>query len=101
MVFLILKKWDMTVLFGSLFGCLIACLCFLLIGISVQKAMEKEPKQAQLYMQKTSMGRTLIMAVSVFVAIKVSFFNWVAAVIPLFFTRISISLIHLTKKKGE
>ena len=72
-----------------------------LIGISVQKAMEKEPKQAQLYLQKTSMGRTLIMAVSVFVAIKVSFFNWVAAVIPLFFTRISISLIHLTKKKGE
>ena len=48
MVFLILKKWDMTVLFGSLFGCLIACLCFLLIGISVQKAMKKEPKQAQL-----------------------------------------------------
>ena len=67
----------------------------------MQKAMEKEPKQAQLYMQKTSMGRTLIMAVSVFVAIKVPFLNWVAAVIPLFFTRISISLIHLTKKKGE
>ena len=67
----------------------------------MQKAMKKEPKQAQLYMQKTSMWRTLIMAVSVFVAIKVSFFNWVAAVIPLFFTRISISLIHITKKKGE
>ncbi len=101
MVFLVLKKWDMTVLLGSLFGCLVACLCFLLIGISVQKAMEKEPKRAQLYMQKTSMGRTLIMAASVFVAIKVSFINWVAVVVPLFFTRISISLIHLTKKKGE
>lgn len=58
MVFLILKKWDMTVLFGSLFGCLIACLCFLLIGISVQKARKMEPNRLTLY-AKISMGGTL------------------------------------------
>lgn len=98
-VFLVLGKWDYTVLLGSLFGWFIACLVFVLIGVSVQKAMQKDSHEAQNYMKLTYMGRMAVMAAGIFLAIKLSIFNWIAAILPLAFTRISIALLNLKKKE--
>lgn len=94
-VFLMLKKWDYTVLLGSLWGFVIACVFFYLICTSVTKALESEdPEIASKYMRATYIERMLVMAGGIIVALKVSVFNWIAAVIPLLFTRLSITLLH-------
>ncbi len=100
-VFVILGKWNISVLLGSLFGWLISAVCFVSMALSVRKAVLKEQKEAQLYMQKTYMGRNLLMAVGIVRAIKLPGVNWIAAVIPLFFTRISVTLLNIIKKKEE
>ena len=87
-------------LLGSLFGWLITVLNFVLLCISIQKAMDKEQKQAQVYMQSTYTGRMAILAIAIFIAMTVPFFNWIAMVISLIFTRISITLLNLKKKEG-
>lgn len=100
LIFYLLGYWDTTVLLGSLFGWLITVLNFVLLCISIQKAMDKEQKQAQVYMQSTYTGRMAILAVAIFIAMTVPFFNWIAMVISLIFTRISITLLNLKKKEG-
>lgn len=98
-VFLIIGKWELKVLYSSLLGWLVAAFCFLLIGISVQKAVGKTPNGARLHMQKSFIGRLRIRGVFVYLMLVNPVFNRIAAILPLFFTRISISLINL--KKGE
>ncbi|MEG1050037.1 MAG: ATP synthase subunit I, partial [Oscillospiraceae bacterium] len=53
LVFFFIGKWDYTVLLGSLLGYSVSLISFIFLGISIQKAMEKEQKQAQAYMQST------------------------------------------------
>jgi len=98
-VFTVLGKWDITVLLGSLTGLSVTCGWYLLIILSVAKAMEMEPKAAQLYMQKSALLRTGLLGVCIFIIIRVPFLNWVAGIIPLCYTRISIPIINM--KKGE
>ena len=45
-VFLIVQKWDYTVLLGNLLGIIAVVLNFLLMGITVQNAVLKEEKDA-------------------------------------------------------
>ena len=47
LVFLILSKWDITVLFGNLLGALAMILNFYFMGIGVQKALGKDEKDAR------------------------------------------------------
>lgn len=99
-VFFALQNWDYTVLLGSLFGYIVSVVNFLFLGISIQKAMDKEQKQAQTYMQSTYMGRMAFTAVMVVIAMNLPFFNWLSAAIPLVFTRISIMAMNFIKKGG-
>jgi len=46
-VFLIIGKWDYTVLLGNLLGYLAAVGNFFLLGLTVQSAVEKEEKEAK------------------------------------------------------
>ncbi|MEG2193071.1 MAG: ATP synthase subunit I [Oscillospiraceae bacterium] len=101
LVFVGLGKWDYTVLLGSLWGTFIASLCFVLIGISVQMAMMKDPKQAQNYMKTTYLGRLAVMGLGIFIAIKLEQLNWMAALLPLLFTRVSIAIVQLMVKKEK
>ncbi len=99
-VFFIIGFWGFDVLAGSLFGYAVSVINFLWLGLSVQKAMEKEQKQAQLYMQSTYTARMVLFAASFAIALIVPVFNWIAAVIPFIFTRISIMIINFTNKEG-
>ncbi|MEG2928083.1 MAG: ATP synthase subunit I [Oscillospiraceae bacterium] len=99
LVFFLIGKWDYTVLLGSLLGYSVSLISFIFLGISIQKAMEKEQKQAQAYMQSTYIGRMAFTVVMIVIAITVPAINWVSAVIPLVFTRISIMLMNFIKKE--
>ena len=60
-VFLILGFWDYTVLLGNLWGVFAAVLNFFLMGITVQKALNKEKKQAQSMVKASQAGRMFML----------------------------------------
>ena len=99
-VFLIIGKWDYTVLLGSLWGLLLACFFFYKICVSVPQILNMEnPNMASRFAVTSQTQRLFITAFGIFIAFKVSFINAMAAIIPLFFTRISIVIINLIYKE--
>lgn len=97
--FIVFGKWDITVLLGSLLGLLITTVFFYSICVSVPKALRYgDADMAQKSIKASRSVRTIVMAVGLFLAIKLPCFNMYAAMIPLVFTRVSIGLLNL---KGE
>ena len=97
-VFLILGKWDYTVLLGNLLGLIASVGNFLLLGITIQNALGKDEKDARDRMKVSQMLRTLLLFVVALVGYLLSVFNVVALVIPYLFPRIAIAVRPLLKK---
>ena len=91
-VFLVVQKWDLTVLWGNLLGGGTAVLNFFLMGLTVQKAINKDPKDAATMMRFSQTYRFLLMAGVAAVGALVPVFNVIAVIVPLFFPRIAIAL---------
>lgn len=109
-VFLIIGKWDYTVLLGNVLGGAVAVLNFLLMGITVQKAVEKSEKDAAAMMKTSQSMRSLLLFITVILGIALPFFNGIATVVPMFFPRIAIAIrpfldrkkaLEEVKKDGE
>ena len=99
-VFLVLSKWDYTVLLGNLLGGAFATLNFFLMGLTVQKALGKEEKEARNAIRVSQLYRNLLLVVVAVVAILVPCFHSVAAIVSLFFPRIAILLRPFFVRKG-
>lgn len=98
-VFLVIGKWDVTVLFGNLLSGAAAVLNFLFMGIGIQKAVEKEEKEAKNAIKLSQAYRLLFLViVAVLGAVLPCFHLW-ASLIPLLFPRIAIALRPLFDKK--
>jgi len=91
-VFLIIGKWDITVLFGNLLGGGLAVLNFFLMGLTVQKAVMLDEKEAKNSIKISQTYRTLLMIVVAALGVALSCFNTWAVIIPLFFPRIAIAV---------
>ncbi len=98
--FLLFGRWDISVLAGSALGFAVCVVYFVMLCMSVPRALESgDIDMAKRYVSRTRLSRLLVIGVGVFVAIKVSYFNTFAALIPiLFFNRLAITLI---RPKGE
>ncbi len=96
-VFLVFGMWNFGVLIGNLLSGFCACLNFLLMGITVQKALEKDSDDAKTTM-KFSQTLRMLMQFG-FAAVGVIFFNPIASIIPLFFPRIAVSFRPLMDKR--
>lgn len=94
-VFLIIGMWSYKVLLGNILGAAVAVANFLLMGITVQKAVLKEEKDASTLMKLSQTLRNMMLLIAAVLAIVLPFINPVAAIIPLFFPRIAITLIPL------
>lgn len=99
-VFLIIGKWDYTVITGNLLSWFFSVLNFFLMGITVQKAVLKDEKEAKNTIKVSQIYRTLLIVVVCVVGFSVPVFNTWAVVIPLFFTRIAVAFRGLCNK-GE
>lgn len=100
-VFLILSRWDYTVLLGNLLSGAVAVLNFFLMGITVSKAVLKEEKEAKNLMKLSQLYRTLMLFVVIVIGVLLPCFNVWAVIIPLFFVRIAIALRPvIDRKKG-
>ena len=100
-VFLIIRRWDYTVLLGNLLSGGAAVLNFFLMGRTVQSAVTKEKKDAENLMKLSQMLRYLMLIAVVAAAYLIKCFNLIAVVIPLLFPRIAISLRPLFDKKNR
>ena len=100
-VFLIINKWDYTVLLGNLLSGAVGVLNFFLMGLGVQKAVMQEEKEAKQTMKVSNLMRMFLIFVTVVVGVTVSVFNNWAVIIPLFFPRIAILLRPLFDKRKD
>ncbi|MBQ9428040.1 MAG: hypothetical protein IJU41_00700 [Clostridia bacterium] len=98
-VFLILGKWDFKVLFGNLLSGCAAVLNFFLLGLTVQRAVQKDEKEAKTVLRFSQTYRTIGLLICG--GVGVYFFNPVTALLPLFFPRIAILFRPILNKRGD
>ena len=92
LAFIVLKKWNITIVFGNLLGLLSALLNFFLMALTVQQAVKKEDeKEMKNYIKRSQMLRNLMLIVLIGSgALLDNYFNIVALLAPLLFPRIAI-----------
>lgn len=101
-VFLIIQKWDVTVLLGNILSISVSILNFLLMGITVQKAIKKEEKEAKSFMKLSMSLRTIFLIVAVALGVALPCFSTWTVIIPLFFPRIAMIFRPMFKRgKGN
>jgi len=98
-VFLIIRMWDYTVILGNLLGAAVNVLNFFLMALTVQKAVEKEEKEAKQTMKLSHSLRMLMLFIAALLGILLPCFNTAASIIPFFFKRIAIMFRELFRKK--
>jgi hypothetical protein len=98
-VFLILRKWNLPVLFGNLLGGGAAIGNFLLMGMTLTRALTMEQKKAKMTAIISQIGRYLLLALAMVLGFKLPFLNPWATLIPLLFPRFAIMLRAV--KSGE
>ena len=94
-VFLLLRKWDLSVLFGNIGGAAIAVGNFFLLALIATRTMEKalakgKPEEAAARVKSLATVRLLGCALLCVLLIAVFKTNLYATVIPLLFPRIGI-----------
>ncbi len=101
-VFLVCKKWDYTVLLGNLLSLVLTVSNFCFMGITVQKAVEKDETDARKLMKSSSSIRTALLFVGLAIGAALPVFNTIAVLVPVIFPRIAILFRPLIKdKKGS
>lgn len=100
-VFLVIGKWDYTVLLGNVLSGSAAVLNFFLMGITIQNALEKDEKGAKDSMKLSQTYRFLFLTIVIIIGAVLSCFNIWAVIIPMLFPRIAIAFRPLFDKKGS
>lgn len=98
-VFALFGAWNYTVLLGNLLSGTASVLNFLFMGITVQKAVTKEPDAAKSTMKVSQLYRMLFLLVVVIVGVVLPCFDRWSVILPLFFPRIAIAFHPLFEKK--
>ena len=94
-VFLLLRKWDLSVLFGNLGGAIVSIGNFFLMALIATRAMNRgvetgKPEEAAARVKATTMTRLLGCVLLCVLLIAVFKTNVYATLIPMLFPRIGI-----------
>ena len=98
-VFLVIGKWNYTVLTGNILSAAAGILNFFFMGITVQRAVEKDEKEARSIMKLSQTYRNLALLVVLAFGVGLPCFNTWAVVIPMVFPRITIMLKSFSNKE--
>ncbi len=98
-VFFIIQKWNYTVLLGNVLGVIAAVGNFFLMGLTVQRAVKLEEKEAKKLMKSSQALRNFGLFVIGMIGVLLSVFNTVAVLVPLFFPRFAILLKPFVDKE--
>lgn len=99
-VFLIIGKWDVTVILGNILGDVAVVLNFFLMGLTVQKAVEKEEKEAKSLIRTSQTARLFMMFLFVVIGVTAPIFNTWSSIIPLIFPRIAVAIKPIADKRS-
>ena len=97
-VFLIIGKWNYTVLLGNIYGLAVTVGNFFLMGLNVQTSLEKDPEDAKKQIKASQSLRLLMLFVCAIIGYIIPVFNILSVIIPYLFPRFAISLRPLFKK---
>lgn len=100
-VFIFLNKWNLYVLLGNILSYALAVLNFYVMGLTVQKAVSMDEKEARKLVKASQSLRNAAMLVVLAVGVVLPWFNTVSVIVPMFFPRIAISFRPLVKDKKE
>lgn len=100
-IFLVIGKWNYTVILGNLLSGVFAVLNFFLMGLSVQAAVGKDEKDAKTTIKASQSMRMFMLFCVAAVGVLLPCFHTLAVLIPLLFPRIAIALRPLFAKKLE
>lgn len=100
-LFTVFMGFRLDILIGVLFGCAFTSLNFFYLAFCVKKAVEKDEKAAKAYMSSTYTARILLLGVMLFIAAKVQFIYFWAAVIPIVFQRIAATVVPIIERRRE
>ena len=98
-VFLLLGRWDPSVLAGNAVGAAAAVGNYLLLGITVAKAVSGPADRAALRIRSSMTARLLAQGALCALAIGLLHTNVYATLLPLLFPRIGIAFRPLVDKK--
>lgn len=98
-VFLIIGKWDYTVLLGNILSAFAAIINFLLMGVTIQNALTKDEKDSKTTMKFSQIYRNLLMLLIMVIGVVFPCFNTWTVIIPIFFPRFAIAFRPLFDKK--
>ena len=98
-VFLITGMWNHTFIWGNILGYFASVGNFLLMGLTVQKALTMEEKDAKKLVQFSQSGRLFILLIVALIGKFIDIFNLIAVVIPFIFPRIAVMIRPLIKGK--
>lgn len=100
-VFLIIGRWDLPVLFGNLLGAGVGILNFFLMGLGLQKALDKDEKDAKATVAFSHTMRFFLLALVLILAAVLDWFNLLAVVISLIMPTAAVYMSAMvSKKKG-
>lgn len=96
-VYLIIGKWSMGVLYGSILGAGYSIVNFFCMGLTVQKmAANPDAKRAKLEFQFSYSVRQFAMFVVAAIGLLVPFIDGIAVIIPLLFPKFVILFMQIT-----
>lgn len=98
-VFLILGRWDYTVLLGNLLGGGAAVLNFFLMGLTIQHAMTLEESEMRARVKLSQTARMMMLMLVGVLGIVLPCFHAVAVVVPFLFPRIAIFVRGLINRE--
>lgn len=94
-------RFDLPVLYGGLLGCAVSILNFFIMSFSVEKSLEKPKTKAGSLMALSYFLRLTLIALAIVWAIKAPYFNYIAAIIPLIFIRLSVYIVTYFDNKSK
>ncbi len=100
-LFTVFLSLRIDILLGTLYGCSFVGFNLLFLAHSVKKAAEKSENGAKAYMASTYTVRMLFTAAAVIIAANISYIHFWAAIIPLFFQRIAVTIVPFINKRSE
>jgi len=83
---------GITIPLGLLLGTLAMLTNFVILGLTCERAVEREVRKAKSYMLRWYLTRMMITALFMIIAIKLPFFSFLAAAIPLFYPKLAYTL---------
>ena len=99
-VFLIIRQWDLSVLFGNLGGAVLAVGNFFLLAYTVSRAVDKgKPEEAAQRVKATATLRLIGVGALSALLIGVFTTNVFATLIPLLFPRVAIAFRPILDRK--